>query len=293
MSVGAITAGEAYVSITCDNSELVAGLRESSATIQATARNVATMEDALIVNVGVEGVGALESALTRIEGAVKRTGAETVAAFAVAAEAAGSAFQKVKTAVLNAATAFGEFGDSFDKMAGRTGISTETLSEYAHAAAMCGADISNVEGALKGMSRYLDDAATKGGDAKAARRPAWTVGDGTFDRVAGTAIRNDRGGDRANRRTDGARGARDENLRRRRPKTLAAFQFRRGRAPSDEGGGAGARRFALRRSGGGGRGVRRRDDAASNGGSWRGARVCGTFRSGVDKHCERAVESYF
>lgn len=47
MSVGAITAGEAYVSITCDNSELVAGLRESSATIQATARNVAAMEDAL------------------------------------------------------------------------------------------------------------------------------------------------------------------------------------------------------------------------------------------------------
>lgn len=173
MSVGAITAGEAYVSITCDNSELVAGLRESSASIQATARNVATMEDALIVNVGVEGVGALESALTRIEGAVKRTGTEMAASFAIAAEAAGSAFQKAKTAVLNAATAFGEFGDSFDKMAGRTGISTETLSEYAHAAAMCGADISNVEGALKGMSRYLDDAATKGGDAKAA-----------FDRLA-------------------------------------------------------------------------------------------------------------
>ena len=56
MSVGAITAGEAYVSITCDNSELVAGLRESSATIQATAQSVAAAEDKLTVNVGVEGV---------------------------------------------------------------------------------------------------------------------------------------------------------------------------------------------------------------------------------------------
>lgn len=72
MSVGAITAGEAYVSITCDNSELVAGLRESSATIQATARSVAAAEDKLTVNVGVEGVGALESALTKVESAIGR-----------------------------------------------------------------------------------------------------------------------------------------------------------------------------------------------------------------------------
>lgn len=165
MSAGAITAGEAYVSVTCDNAELVAGLRESSATIQTTARNVAAMEDALTVNVGVEGVAALESALTRIEGAVKRTGTEMVAAFAIAAEAAGTAFRKIKTAVLNGASAFGEFGDSFEKMTGRTGISAATLSEYAHAAAMCGADISNVEGALKGMSTYLDDAANGSADA--------------------------------------------------------------------------------------------------------------------------------
>jgi hypothetical protein len=54
MSVGAITAGEAYVSVTCDNAELIAGLRESSATIQATARSVAAAADALTVNVGVE-----------------------------------------------------------------------------------------------------------------------------------------------------------------------------------------------------------------------------------------------
>ena len=56
MSVGAITAGEAYVSITCDNSELVAGLREASSAITSTARKIASMEDDLTVNVGVEGV---------------------------------------------------------------------------------------------------------------------------------------------------------------------------------------------------------------------------------------------
>ena len=111
MSAGAITAGEAYVSVTCDNAELVAGLNESSDAIRSTAQEIASMEDALTVSVGVEGVGALESALTRIEGAVERTGTETVASFAIAAEAAGTTFRKMKTAVLNAANAFGDYGD--------------------------------------------------------------------------------------------------------------------------------------------------------------------------------------
>ena len=168
MSVGAITAGEAYVSITCDNSELVAGLRESSATIQATARSVAAAEDKLTVNVGVEGVGALESALSKVESAIGRVQKEIKESSATLAIFSSGVLGGLKDAVSAVCSAFGTFGDSFNKMALRTGLSTETLSEYAHAASMCGADISDVENALKGMSRYLDDAATKGGDAKAA-----------------------------------------------------------------------------------------------------------------------------
>lgn len=168
MSVGAITAGEAYVSVTCDNSGLVAGLQEASASIMSTARKIASMEDDLTVNVGVEGVDALEKSLRRVESAVGDVVKEVKESAASATVFATGFFPAIKNAISSATQALGEFGDAFDKMSGRTGISTETLSEYAHAAAMCGADISNVEGALKGMSRYLDDAATKGGDAKAA-----------------------------------------------------------------------------------------------------------------------------
>lgn len=168
MSVGAITAGEAYVSVTCDNAELIAGLRESSSEIQATARKVAAAEDALTVNVGVEGVAALESALSKVENAIGRVQKEIKESSATLAAFSSGVLGGLKDAVASTCSAFGTFGDSFNKMAFRTGLSTETLSEYAHAAAMCGADIANVEGALKGMSRYLDDAATKGGDAKAA-----------------------------------------------------------------------------------------------------------------------------
>lgn len=168
MSVGAITAGEAYVSVTCDNSGLVAGLREASSAITSTARKIASMEDDLTVNVGVEGVDALEKSLRRVESAVGDVVKEVKESAASATVFATGFFPAIKNAISSATQALGEFGDAFDKMSGRTGISTETLSEYAHAAAMCGADISNVEGALKGMSRYLDDAAIKGGDAKAA-----------------------------------------------------------------------------------------------------------------------------
>lgn len=168
MSVGAITAGEAYVSVTCDNSGLVAGLQEASASIMSTARKIASMEDDLTVNVGVEGVDALEKSLRRVESAVGDVVKEVKESAASATVFATGFFPAIKNAISSATQALGEFGDAFDKMSGRTGISTETLSEYAHAAAMCGADISNVEGALKGMSRYLDDAAIKGGDAKAA-----------------------------------------------------------------------------------------------------------------------------
>ena len=168
MSVGAITAGEAYVSITCDNAELVAGLRESSATIQATARSVAAAEDKLTVNVGVEGVGALESALTKVESAIGRVQKEIKESSATLAAFSSGVLGGLKDAVASTCSAFGTFGDSFNKMALRTGLSTEALSEYAHAAAMCGADISNVEGALKGRAARLNDA--ERGSAEAAKK---------------------------------------------------------------------------------------------------------------------------
>ncbi|MBQ2040087.1 MAG: hypothetical protein II486_11610, partial [Thermoguttaceae bacterium] len=52
-------------------------------------------------------------------------------------------------------SSFAATGDQFDKMSQRTGISTGALSEYAHAAQMCGSDIQTVESALKNMASQL------------------------------------------------------------------------------------------------------------------------------------------
>ncbi|MDR1957611.1 MAG: hypothetical protein LBQ54_00945 [Planctomycetaceae bacterium] len=54
---------------------------------------------------------------------------------------------------------FRTFGDAFDKMAGRTGLSVEFLSEMAHAANMSGASIGDVESAMKGVAGVMTGAA--------------------------------------------------------------------------------------------------------------------------------------
>lgn len=99
MSAGAITAGEAYVSVTCDNSELEAGLREASAAIMSTARRIASMEDDLTVSVGVEGVDALEKSLRRVESAVGDVAKEVKESAASATVFATGFFPAIKNAI--------------------------------------------------------------------------------------------------------------------------------------------------------------------------------------------------
>ena len=83
-----------------------------------------------------------------------------------AAGAAASFLDTLKSNVLGAVGEFSAVGDQFDKMSQRTGISTSALSEYAHAAQMCGSDVQSVEAALKGMASQLVQA--QSGSARAA-----------------------------------------------------------------------------------------------------------------------------
>ncbi len=126
MSVGAITAGEAYVSVTCDNSGLVAGLQEASATIASTARKIASMEDDLTVSVGVEGVDWLEKSLRRVENVVGDVAKEVKESSASATLFAAGFFGGLKSLVASTTKALGEFGSAFAKMELRTGVSATT-----------------------------------------------------------------------------------------------------------------------------------------------------------------------
>jgi len=64
-----------------------------------------------------------------------------------------------------AAAVFSKVGDSVQKMAIRTGLSTEAVSGLAFAAEQSGTDIATLEKGIRTMQRTLDEAATKGGAA--------------------------------------------------------------------------------------------------------------------------------
>ena len=61
---------------------------------------------------------------------------------------------------------FSDFGDQIEKMAYRTGMTTEFLSELAHAAGLSGTDIKVVETAIRGMQKTLSGAADELGSAE-------------------------------------------------------------------------------------------------------------------------------
>jgi len=53
------------------------------------------------------------------------------------------------------AKVFSDCGDQIEKMASRTGMSAEFLSELAHAARLSGTDIKTVETAVRGMQKTV------------------------------------------------------------------------------------------------------------------------------------------
>lgn len=65
----------------------------------------------------------------------------------------------VITPLVGAAKVFGDMGDRLDKMAARTGVSVEALSELSFAAEQSGADLETLETGLRKMQRTVVDAA--------------------------------------------------------------------------------------------------------------------------------------
>lgn len=78
-----------------------------------------------------------------------------------------AAIESVKAFGKTALDAFVTFGDSMDKMSGRTGFTVETLSALSHAAGQCGTTIETVEAAIRGATNVLGQAANGSTDAAA------------------------------------------------------------------------------------------------------------------------------
>ena len=116
-----IRAGRAFIELFTKNNKLIKGLAAARARLKAFAAFARTQ------GMAIAGFG---------------TGIAAMIAAPLAA----------------AAKHFASFGDSVDKMRGRTGMSAEAISELAFAADRSGADVKTLENGIKRMSRVIVDA---------------------------------------------------------------------------------------------------------------------------------------
>lgn len=145
--MSAITAGEAYVVVTCDTQNARNNLYKFAETVHSAAQDISRCEKDLKPKVDVEVDESFQKKIEKAKEAVKY--------FASFADDAFASFR-----------GFANYADSFDKMSQRVGVSSESLSELAYAANLSGTSIERVEESFKGLSQKIVEAVDKGGDAE-------------------------------------------------------------------------------------------------------------------------------
>lgn len=145
--MSAITAGEAYVVVTCDTQDARNNLYKFAETVHSAAQDISRCEKDLKPKVDVEVDESFQKKIEKAKEAVKY--------FASFAADAFASFR-----------GFANYADSFDKMSQRVGVSSESLSELAYAANLSGTSIERVEESFKGLSQKIVEAVDKGGDAE-------------------------------------------------------------------------------------------------------------------------------
>lgn len=148
--MSAITAGEAYVEVTCKTDDAKAQITDFSIAIATAAYNIQASEKDLSPNINTSPIDDAKKKVEEYKEAAKKVGA-----------ACESLFGKV----FKITSSFAQTGDVFDKASQRIGISAQSLSELSYAANLSGTTLEQVEQSMKSLSQKLIDATTKGGDA--------------------------------------------------------------------------------------------------------------------------------
>jgi len=115
------------------------------------------------INIRIGATNATGSVFKSVTGGIDRLGSSVKsigASFTRLGAGATAAGAAIAGPLAAAVASFGAAGDTLDKMAKRTGLAVEGLSELAFAAEQSGADLGSVEKGIKGMQRALFDAAS-------------------------------------------------------------------------------------------------------------------------------------
>ena len=178
---GKISAGEAFVSVSVKNDNLISGLKQASEQIRATARDFSAQNAALSPNLSISGSDAFRASLREVRREAEQTANAAKKLSDRFVITAGDIYHAFRGVASTLGSLLGGMGDQFDKMAARTGVSVDALSEYAHAAKMCGGSIGDVEGALRSMATQL--VAAQNGSARA--RKSFEILGINIDEIAG------------------------------------------------------------------------------------------------------------
>ena len=117
-----ISAGEAFVSVSVDNKNLLSGLKEASARIQETTRTFNASKSALNPNLSISNADAFRASLREVRREAEQTAnvaRKLSDRFVITAGDIYHAFRGVASTLTNL---LGGMGDEFDKMAARTGL---------------------------------------------------------------------------------------------------------------------------------------------------------------------------
>lgn len=165
------SAGEAYIEITAKTGELKKQLIQTSEYCTQFGSRMQELEKQMSpkININPEPAGnALKKIANAVAGTVSTTKSSLESFDQYLTDKVLTSFKSMVShigTVVAVTTPFTQLGDKFDKMAGRTGMTTEYLSRMGHAANLCGSSIETVEGAVKGLSQKLMDAANGSQDA--------------------------------------------------------------------------------------------------------------------------------
>ncbi len=153
-----ISAGEAYVTVSVNDIELKKGLQDVSAKISEAATKVAAAEPSLSPKIELQGWEGIKNSLKDVRDELEKTAKSGKDLKDRIVITTGDIYNALTGITRKFTASLGGIGDQFDKMAQRTGLSTTALSEYGHAARLCGADVGTIEGAVRSMQARISDA---------------------------------------------------------------------------------------------------------------------------------------
>ena len=150
-----ISAGEAYVSVSVENKSLLSGLNEASQKIRESARTFSASSSALNPTLSLKGSDAFAASLREVRREAEQTANAAKKLSDRVVITAGDIYNAFRGLAGTLSNLLGGIGDEFDKMALRTGLSADALSEYSYAAKLSGATINDVESAMRSLASSL------------------------------------------------------------------------------------------------------------------------------------------